>query len=76
MVRPDNVMVQVELAAIVCIALMTKLVVELEDTPPVMHPLAYIIPVEEAKKPDGYVSVMVMEEVSAPPAEVVNENVA
>ena len=78
MVKPDNVMVQVALAAIVCIdVMMTKLVVELEDTPPAMHPLAYIIiPVEEAKKSDGYVSVMVMEEVSAPPAEVVNENVA
>jgi len=60
MVRPDNVMVQVALAAIVCIdVMMTKLVVELEDTPPVMHPLAYIIiPLEEAKKSDGYVSVM------------------
>ena len=29
-----------------------------------------------AKKPDGYVSVMVLLVASAPPAEVVNENVA
>ena len=58
MVRPDNVMVQVELAAIVCIDVMMTKLVELEDTPPVMHPLAEIVPVEEAKKPDGYVSVM------------------
>ena len=56
MVRPDNVVVQVALAAIVCIVLMTK-VVELHDTVPEAHPLACII-IEEAKKPDGYVSVM------------------
>ena len=56
MVRPDNVVVQVALAAIVCIVLMTK-VVELHDTVlPEAHPLAEIV--EEAKKPDGYVSVM------------------
>ena len=55
MVRPDNVVVQVALAAIACILLMTK-VVELHDTMPEAHPLAEIV--EEAKKPDGYVSVM------------------
>ena len=56
MVRPDNVVVQVALAAILCIDVVMTRAVELHDTMPEAHPLAEIV--EEAKKPDGYVSVM------------------
>jgi hypothetical protein len=52
MVRPDNVVVQVALAAIVCIDVVMTKVVELHDTVPEAHPLACIV-IEEAKKPDG-----------------------
>ena len=56
MVRPDNVMVQVALAAIVCISVVMTRVVGLHDTKTEMHPEVGIE--EEAKKYDGYVSVM------------------
>ena len=75
MVRPDNVVVQVALAAIVCrlYVVMTR-VVGLHDGMPEMHP--EIVIEEEATKYDGYVSVMLLPVASAPPAVVVNENVA
>ena len=80
MVRPVTVTVTAVLAAIDWVAMvMTIWVLVGAATVPVGGPLPLIcnpgVPVL-AKKPDGYVSVMLPPEPSAPPAVVVNENVA
>ena len=80
MVRPVTVTVTAVLAAIDWVAMvMTIWVLVGAATVPVGGPLPLIctpgVPVLE-KKPDGYVSVMLPPEPSAPPAVVVNENVA
>ena len=80
MVRPVTVTVTAVLAAIDWVAMvMTICVLVGVATLPVGGPLPLIctpgVPVLE-KKPDGYVSVMVLPVASAPPAVVVNENVA
>ena len=80
MVRPVTVTVTAVLAAIERVAMvMTIWVVVGVATVPVGGPLPLIctkgVPVLE-KKLDGYVSVMVLPPASAPPAVVVNENVA
>ena len=80
MVRPVTVTVTAVLAAIDWVAMvMTIWVLVGAATVPVGGPLPLIctpgVPVLE-KKPVGYVSVMVLPVASAPPAVVVNENVA
>ena len=78
MVRPVTVTVTAVLAAIDWVAMvMTIWVLVGAATPPLLTPLivAAGIAVLE-KKPDGYLSVMVLPDASAPPAVVVNENVA
>ena len=80
MVRPVTVTVTTVLAATAAVAVvMTIWVVVGVATLPVGGPVPLIctpgVPVLE-KKPVGYVSVMVLPVASAPPAVVVNENVA
>ena len=78
MVRPVTVTVTAVLAAIAAVAVvMTIWVLAGVATVPPLTPLivAAGVPVPE-KKPVGYVSVMVLPVASAPPAVVVNENVA
>ena len=78
MVRPVTVTVTAVLAAIDWVAMvMTIWVLVGVATAPPLTPLIVAAgdPVPE-KKPDGYVSVMVLPLESAPPAVVVNENVA
>ena len=80
MVRPVTVTVTAVLAAIDWLAIvMTIWVLVGAAAAPVGEPLPPIctpgVPALE-KKPEGYVSVMVLPVASAPPAVVVNENVA
>ena len=78
MVRPVTVTVTAVLDATAAVAVvMTICVLVGVATVPPLTPLivAWGVPVLE-KKPDGYVSVMVLPVASAPPAVVVNENVA
>ena len=78
MVRPVTVTVTAVLDATAAVAVvMTIWVLVGVATVPPLTPLivAWGVPVLE-KKPDGYVSVMVLPVASAPPAVVVNENVA
>ena len=80
MVRPVTVTVTAVLAATAAVAVvMTIWVLVGVATLPVGGPVPLIctpgVPVLE-KKPDGYVNVMVLPVASAPPAVVVNENVA
>ena len=77
MVRPVTVTVTAVLAATAAPVEMTIWVLVGVATAPPPTPL--IVAAGDpalAKKPDGYVSVMVLPEPSAPPAVVVNENVA
>ena len=79
MMRPVTVTVTAVLAAIACVAVvMTIWVLVGVATEPVGPPPLIDTPgvPDAAKKPDGYVSVMVLLVASAPPAVVVNENVA
>ena len=79
MVRPVTVTVTAVLAAIACVAVVMTIWVAVGATMvPVVPPLIVTpkVPAEVVKKPDGYVSVMVLLVASAPPAVVVNENVA
>ena len=78
MVRPVTVTVTAVLAATAAVAVvMTIWVLVGVATVPPLTPLIVTagVPVLE-KKPDGYVNVMVLPVASAPPAVVVNENVA
>ena len=78
MVRPVTVTVTAVLDATAAVAVvMTIWVLVGVATVAPLTPLivAWGVPVLE-KKPDGYVSVMVLPVASAPPAVVVNENVA
>ncbi len=75
MVRPDNAMVQVELAGSCIIVEMTKLVVVLDENWLEAHPLTEK-ETEVSKKLDGNVSVMWLPYSSSPTTVVVNENVA
>ncbi len=81
MVRPVTVTVTAVLAAIFWLAVVMTIwvAVGVATVPVGVTPPALIVtpgvPVL-AKKPDGYVSVMVLLVASAPPAVVVNENVA
>ena len=78
MVRPVTVTVTAVLAATAAVAVvMTIWVLVGVATVPPLTPLIVTAgaPVLE-KKPDGYVNVMVLPVASAPPAVVVNENVA
>ena len=77
MVRPVTVTVTAVLAATAAPVVMTIWVLVGVATAPPPTPL--IVAAGDpalAKKPDGYVSVMLPPEASAPPAVVVNENVA
>ena len=77
MVRPVTVTVTAVLAATAAPVVTTIWVSVGVATAPPLTPL--IIAAGDpalAKKPDGYVSVMVLPVASAPPAVVVNENVA
>ena len=79
MVRPVTVTVTAVLRAIVpAVMVMTISVAVGATMVPVALPLIVTpkVPAEVVKKPDGYVSVMVLPIASAPPAVVVNENVA
>ena len=77
--RPITVIITAVLAAIVWVAVkmmiwvLVGVAAEPVGPPPLMDTPG--VPVLE-KKPDGYVSVMVLPVASAPPAVVVNENVA
>ena len=77
--RPVTVTVTAVLAAIACVAVVMTIWVLVGTATEPVGPLPLIdtpgVP-DEAKKPDGYVSVMVLLVASAPPAVVVNENVA
>ena len=78
MVRPVTVTVTAVLAAIDWVAMVMTIwvLVGVATAPP---PTPLIVAAGDpalAKKPDGYVSVMLPPEASAPPAVVVNENVA
>ena len=79
MVRPVTVTVTALLAAIAAVAVVMtiRVLVGVAAVPVAPPPLIATpgVPVLE-KKPDGYVSVMVLPVASAPPAVVVNENVA
>ena len=77
MVRPVTVTVTTLLAATAAPVVTTIWVLVGVATAPPLTPLIVAAgdPVLE-KKPDGYVSVMVLPAASAPPALVVNENVA
>ena len=79
MVRPVTVTVTAVPAAIVPVAVVMTICVLLGVATVPVAPGALIVapgvPVLE-KKPDGYVNVMVLPIASAPPAVVVNENVA
>jgi hypothetical protein len=80
MVRPVKVTVTAVLAGIAAVAVvMITWVAVGVATLPVGPPMPLICTWGDpwlAKKPDGYVSVMVLLVASAPPAVVVNENVA
>ena len=78
MVSPVTVTVTAVLAAMAEVAVvMTIWVLVGVATEPVAPPVIDTPGVPDAaKKPDGYVSVMVLLVASAPPAVVVNENVA
>ncbi len=79
MVRPVTVTVTAVLAAMVPAVMVMTIWVAVGDTmlpvapPPIDTPK---VPSDVVKKPDGYVSVIVLLVASAPPAVVVNENVA
>ncbi len=76
MVRPITVTVTTLLAASAAPVVTTIWVAVGAATPPLLTPL--IVAAGDpalAKKPDGYLSVMVLPDASAPPAVVVNENV-
>ena len=78
MVRPVTVTVTAVLAAIAAVAVVMTIWVPVGvATVPPLTPLIVTpgVPVL-AKKPDGYVNVMVLPIASAPPAVVVKENVA
>ena len=78
MVRPVTVTVTAALAAIAAVAVVMTIWVPVGvATVPPLTPLIVTpgVPVL-AKKPDGYVNVMVLPIASAPPAVVVKENVA
>ena len=81
MVRPVTVTVTAVLPAIASVAVVTMIrvlvgvaTVPVGVTPPPLIVTSGVPALE--KKPDGYVSVMVLLVASAPPAVVVNENVA
>ena len=79
MVRPVTVTVTAVLRAMVpAVTVMTIWVAVGATMVPVVPPLIVTpkVPAEVVKKPDGYVSVIVLLVASAPPAVVVNENVA
>ena len=79
MVRPVTVTVTAVLRAMVpAVMVMTIWVAVGATMVPVAPPLIVTpkVPAEVVKKPDGYVSVIVLLVASAPPAVVVNENVA
>ena len=79
MVRPVTVTVTALLAAIAAVAVVITICVLVGVAAvPVAPPLLMDTAGDPAlaKKPDGYVSVMVLPVASAPPAVVVNENVA
>ena len=79
MVRPVTVTVTAVLRAMVpAVTVMTIWVAVGATMVPVVLPLIVTpkVPAEVVKKPDGYVSVIVLLVASAPPAVVVNENVA
>ena len=78
MVRPVTVTVTAVLAATAAVAVvMTIWVLVGVATVPPLTPLIVTAGVSVLeKKPDGYVNVMVLPVASAPPAVVVNENVA
>ena len=78
MVRPVRVMVTAVLALSVDVSVVMPIDVAvgaaaLLDAPPFMATVGVAL---VAKKPDGYVSVLLLPAASAPPAVVVNENVA
>ena len=79
MVRPVTVTVTALLAAIAAVAVVMTICVPVGVAAVPVAPPPLIatpgVPVLE-KKPDGYVSVMVLPVASAPPAEVVNDTVA
>ena len=81
MVRPVTVTVTAVLPAIASVAVVTmiRVLVGVATVPVGVTPPPLIVtsgvPVLE-KKPDGYVSVMLLPVASAPPAEVVNDTVA
>ena len=79
MVRPVTVTVTAVLAATAAVAVVMTIwvLVGVETEPAGPLPLICTTGVPDvAKKPDGYVSVMLLLVASAPPAVVVNENVA
>ena len=79
MVRPVTVTVTAALAAIAAVAVVMTIWVPVGvATVPVAPPPLTVTPGVPAleKKPDGYVSVMLLPVASAPPAVVVKENVA
>ena len=79
MVRPVNVTVTALPAAIAAVAVVMTICVPVGVAAVPVAPPPLIatpgVPVLE-KKPDGYVSVMLLPVASAPPAEVVNDTVA
>ena len=78
MVRPVTVTVTAVLAATAAVAVVTTIwvLVGAATLPPLTPLMVAAGDPAPAKKPDGYVSVMVLPVASAPPAVVVNENVA
>ena len=80
MVRPVTVTVTAVLRAIVPAVMVMTIWVAVGATMVPVGPPPLIatpkVPDEVVKKPDGYVSVIVLLVASAPPAVVVNENVA
>ena len=77
-VRPVTVTVTAVLAATAAVAVVTTIwvLVGAATLPPLTPLMVTAGDPALAKKPDGYVSVMVLPVASAPPAVVVNENVA
>ena len=80
MVRPVTVTVTAVLRAMVPAVMVMTIWVAVGATMVPVVPLPLIdtpkVPADVVKKPDGYVSVIVLLVASAPPAVVVNENVA
>ena len=81
MVRPVTVTVTAVLAAIAAVAAVVMTIwvavgVAMVPVGPLPLIVTPKVPAEVVKKPDGYVSVMVLPVASAPPAVVVNDTVA